>query len=237
MDFKPDDITAIIKSATEVVKTGGELVGALKLTEIGKAMLGEATAEIAESLRDKVRLYRFGNQLKAIKKAEKMVADAGFTPKAVPIKLLFPLLEGASLEDNEDLHTMWSSLLANSASRNFEKTLRPGFIAILRQLAPDEAIFLNWAFDSRDALLRDPELSSGSGLLKAAGKLGLLEYDDDKGTPTGPSTVRFLAGLDGLVAQQLIVHDDRKKRYAVSFRGQGFVSACRPPAPKSEEKS
>jgi hypothetical protein len=53
---------------------------------------------------------RVGRQLDCIKKAEKMAKEAGFTPKAVPPKILFPLLDGASMEDNEELHTMWAAL-------------------------------------------------------------------------------------------------------------------------------
>jgi len=134
----------LLKGGAEIVKTGVEIAGAFKLTEIIKAFLGDATGEIAERFKDSVRLYRYGRQLECLKKAEKMAKDAGFTPKAVPIKLLFPLLEGASLEENEDLHTMWAALLANSASPNGEK-VRPGFVAILKQMAPDEAAVLKVA--------------------------------------------------------------------------------------------
>lgn len=31
-----------------------------------------------------------------------------FTPQAVPPKIPFSLLEGASFEEDEDLHTMWA---------------------------------------------------------------------------------------------------------------------------------
>src|SRR6266478_5885319 len=65
--------------------------------------------------------------------------DANEIIKAVPPKILFPLLEGASFEENEDLHTMWAALLANAASPEDAPKVRPGFIAILRQMAPDEA--------------------------------------------------------------------------------------------------
>src|ERR1017187_1785827 len=132
------DPNELIKHAPELLKGGAALAGALKLTDVINAMLGPGTAEIAERFRDDVRLYRFGRQLACLKKAEQMAKDAGFTPKAVPIKLLFPLLEGVSLEENEDLHTMWAALLANAASPDTAK-VRAGFIAILRQMEPDEA--------------------------------------------------------------------------------------------------
>jgi len=136
------DPNETIKHAPELLKGGAELVGAFKFTDIIKAMLGPATGEVAERFRDSVRLYRYARQLECLKKAEMMAKDAGFTPKAVPIKLLFPLLEGASLEENEDLHTMWAALLANAASPTKAEQVRPGFVAILKQMAPDEAVLL-----------------------------------------------------------------------------------------------
>jgi hypothetical protein len=72
-----------------------------------------------------------------------MAHEAGFTPQPVPPKILFPLLEGASFEDNEDLHTMWAALLANAADPNTEALPQPAFSDILKQLTPDQAKFLD----------------------------------------------------------------------------------------------
>lgn len=86
---------------------------------MAKRMLGPAADEFAEGMRDQVRLYRYRRQLYCVQKAAKMAEAAGFTPNEVPSKLLFPLLEGASFEENEDLHTMWAALLANASSPNW----------------------------------------------------------------------------------------------------------------------
>src|SRR6266478_3162761 len=111
--MNPDDI---IKAVPAVAKVVGPLAAAIPLTPIIKAILGPAADELGQRFGDRVRLYRYGRSLEMLKKAEKMATEAGFTPKAVPIKLLFPLLEGASLEEDEDLHIMWAALLANAAS-------------------------------------------------------------------------------------------------------------------------
>jgi hypothetical protein len=145
------DPNELLKHAPELLKGGAAVAGALKFTDIVKAMLGPATAEIAERFRGEIRRYRYGRQLECLKKAEKMAKDAGFTPKAVPIKLLFPLLDGASLEENEDLHTMWAALLANASSPTNAGKVRPGFIAILKQMAPDEALALKVIQESEEA--------------------------------------------------------------------------------------
>src|SRR5271170_1869463 len=124
------DPNELIKAAPEIAKGAAALGAAIPFTSIVKRMLGPAADEVAEIWRDQVRVYRYGRQIKLLEKAERMAQEAGFTPQAVPPKILFPLLEGASFEDNEDLHTMWAALLANAASPHDAGKIRPGFIAI-----------------------------------------------------------------------------------------------------------
>jgi hypothetical protein len=137
------DPNELIKAAPELAKGAAAIGAAVPFTAIVKRMLGPAADELAEMWRDQVQMYRYERQLKCVQKAEKMAQEAGFTPQAVPPKILFPLLEGASFEENEDLHTMWAALLANAASPDNADKVRPGFIATLRQMAPDEAALLN----------------------------------------------------------------------------------------------
>ena len=144
--MNPDDLVR----AAPVIAKGAVAIGAsVPFTAIAKRMLGPAADEVAEMMRDHVRLYRYSRQLSCVQKAAKMAEDAGFTPNEVPSKLLFPLLEGASFEENEDLHTMWAALLANASSPKWSDGVRPGYIALLRQMAPDEGVLLNWLIQGR----------------------------------------------------------------------------------------
>lgn len=131
------DPNELIKAAPQLAKAGAAITAAVPFTAIVKRMLGPAADELAEMLRDQVRLYRYERQLKCLEKAERMAKDAGYTPQAVPPKILFPLLEGASFEENEHLCTMWAALLANAASPKNAEKVRPGFIATLQSLSPD----------------------------------------------------------------------------------------------------
>src|SRR5579862_8149869 len=129
------DPTEITKHIPEAVSVAKVAAASIPFTAIVKRMLGPAADEVAEMWRDRVRLYRYGRELKCLEKAEKMANDAGFNPKAVPIKLLFPLLEGASFEEDENLHDMWAALLANAASPENAGKVRPRFITLLREMA------------------------------------------------------------------------------------------------------
>ncbi len=133
----------------ELIAISGQLTGvaaAIPFTSIVKRMLGPAADEIAERVRDEIKLYRYGRQLSMLSKAEKLAKDAGFTPKAVPVKLLFGLLEGASLEENEDLHDKWASLLANAANPAAMVPVRPSFMDTLKLLTPEAAKLLDAAY-------------------------------------------------------------------------------------------
>lgn len=242
--MQPDEITAIIHAAPEIAEHGAELVGALKLTDIGKAILGDAAGEFAERIRDSVRLYRFGNQLKLLKKAEKMIQDAGFKPKAAPIKLLFPLLEGASLEADESLHNMWAALLANACSTEAAK-VRPGFVATLKQMAPDEAQVLEWVHKSSQGWLHH---LNGLNLKKMEIDLGFASKAES--ATTSGLNQRLTVCIDRLEAMLLIrrtyftfddldLHSRRDKqggleyvryRFDVTNLGHAFMEACRPPS-------
>ena len=131
----------IIRAAPEITKIVAPFAAAIPFTGIVKRMLGPAADELAEMWKDQIRLYRYGRQIRCIEKAKEMAQDAGFVPNPVPPKILFPLLEGASMEEDETLHNMWAALLAN-ASSEMGKLVRPSFIKLLQDMAPDEAALL-----------------------------------------------------------------------------------------------
>ncbi len=223
--MNPDDL---IHAAPVVVKSAAALGAAIPFTAIVKRMLGPAADEVAEMWRDQVRVYRYERQLKLLEKAEKMAHDAGFTPQAVPPKILFPLLEGASFEDNEDLHDMWAALLANAASPHDAGKIRPGLMAILRQMASDEAKLLNelysgeliWEMDQQDAM----DLYARLGF-------GPADSTSNQLAESLSFVRRFAECRDCLEAAQLIgLIDLTGTRLLVSTSlGASFVQTCRPP--------
>jgi hypothetical protein len=200
-------------------------------------MLGPAADELAEMWRDKIRLYRYGNQIGCIEKAEKMAQDAGFTPRAVPPKLLFPLLEGVSFEDDEDMHTMWAALLANAASPDNADKVRPGFIATLKQMSPDEASLLAWMHEQTWSAEGDSTFSE-SMLFKFYRDRGFLPpvVDSPDVRVNLAGNMRLGACVDGLEAAALVQSEGLydKRVYRLTTRGDQLIYVCRPPATKTK---
>ena len=234
------DAQEIIKHVPDIATVAGPIAAAIPFTAIVKRMLGPAADEVAEMWRDQVRLYRYERQLKCVQKAERMAQEAGFVPHVVPPKILFPLLEGASWEENEDLHTMWAALLASAATPGNDE-VRPGFIAILKQMAPDEAGLLNWLHAHCERLGFRFEVYS---LFEADNQLGWQEAES-----LGRQLSRRLSiALDSLEAVRLIrreYFDPQEQlapvmhgnpipfRFAITALGLSFIESCRPPKSNS----
>jgi Abortive infection alpha len=102
--------------------------------------------EVSEILTDKVRFWRFKNQLNLIQKAEKYVKEKGFSPKKIPMKTLVPLLEYSSLEEEDSLKEMWVNLLVNAVDPTKENINQNVYIEILKQLVSIEAKILNFCY-------------------------------------------------------------------------------------------
>ena len=106
-------------------------------------LAGPAAEEIGLMLQDQVKLYRFKNQYKILTKAKKFLEDKNIEPKPIPLRTLIPLLEGASLEDNDYLADKWAALISNAASSSLNKENHPSFSKILTELSPIDAILFD----------------------------------------------------------------------------------------------
>jgi len=181
-------------------------------------VLGGVHVELSEMLGEQVRAWRFKRQIKIMEKAEGQLAAAGIDPRSVPFRVLAPLLEGASFEDDDEMVDRWASLLANAASD--DGTVPASFPNILREMEPMHARILDRIYEQMMVLAPHMRDRFGVSRLVMAEELDMEE-----------ERVRFY--LDNLVRQRLIVGnaydsaDDLETVWLTRF-GYTFVRACRP---------
>src|SRR5437763_1825137 len=108
--------------------TGAVVIAGLKygveptaegLKEIIGKILGPSAAAVGEGIAAPLKAWakqRGDQAARTTVDAAKVLQAAEITPQSVPGRLLWPLLESASLEESEDLHLRWVGLLANSAT-------------------------------------------------------------------------------------------------------------------------
>lgn len=130
---------------TAVVKAIGEQSGEIAKKQ-AESFLSKLLDEPARALgglfADKVNARRHRNLIPVVLKAQQRLRDAGLEPKAVPLKIIHPLLENASLEDDPEIQELWANLLSNAANPDGTDPVHRIYISILTDLTPGEAKFL-----------------------------------------------------------------------------------------------
>lgn len=116
-------------------------------TDLITKLAGPAAEELGLTLQDSVKVYRFKRRIRLLQKIKEICDGAGIEPHAVPLKILLPSVEYASMEENDDLQDRWAALLANSALQDSNCQVLPAFVDILRQVTPIDAQFFDLLFE------------------------------------------------------------------------------------------
>lgn len=107
-------------------------------------------------VKDQITMWRFKNQIKMLNKAKEYCDKHKIEPKKISLKILAPLLEYSSLEENNEMQDKWSILLTNliDSKQNIENHVFP---YILSQLSKDEFFTLEKVYEN--CILRRDQLS------------------------------------------------------------------------------
>lgn len=92
-------------------------------------------------LSDQVKLWRWSNQINIIKKAQVKIEASGLNKKQIPLKVLVPIIQNSSLEQDENMQDKWANMLTNAATGSIE--ISPNYAAILNELSPIEVVILD----------------------------------------------------------------------------------------------
>lgn len=148
-----DEIEAIseaAKAAQEVAKTASNAIDAGR--EMGGFVSRFISGPLEQSigiLEDKLRYVRWERQQRLIKKAEEYSRELGISSPNRPLALknAVPLMEYATLEEDDNLQDMWVRLLVNGTNDSTGITIERSFIEILGQLSSLEAQILKSIYD------------------------------------------------------------------------------------------
>ena len=113
---------------------------------------GPAAEEFGLALQDKAKLYRYKNLIKIMEKAKKYAERSNIDIKEIPLRTLIPIIECASLEDNENLAEKWAALIANAATRDSIRKLHPSYAQILKEMSPNDAFLLDAIYETKQII-------------------------------------------------------------------------------------
>jgi hypothetical protein len=94
---------------------------------------------------DSLAFRRHVRQLRLAKRFEEIRKELGFDGPIDPIELKvgIPLIEAASLEDDDRLQDLYARLLATATNPDSKVKARRAFVSILRELGPLEVLLLD----------------------------------------------------------------------------------------------
>jgi hypothetical protein len=140
----PSDETS--KAIQEVAKATTKAIGAAeKFGSFISHFIAGPLEQGVGIFEDKLRYMRWERQLRLIARASELERQYGtnkpFHP--LPMKVAIPLLEAASLEDDDYLQDLWARLLVGAATNSAKGNLTRAHISILEQLSADEVRILH----------------------------------------------------------------------------------------------
>lgn len=200
----------------------------------------ERTAdEIGKDILTSYQRWKAGRVAETDAAAQQLLAAAGLQRMPVPGRILFPLLDYASVEEDDELRAKWAALLANAGSPGPENRILPGYVEILRQLIPVQVKVLDWIYEKFPGIdVAGPLVCQQFNLTAEdyalfASDLHRLQLVD--GRRTVPSVPMMGHGMSGSLHGSTPAGWTSTSHYAVialTPLGIGFIQACRPPAPK-----
>lgn len=199
--------------------------------EFLSAIINTPAKEAGEWAADAIRGKRFQTQVKILNKAQKLVEDSGISPGYINMKVLVPLLESGSLEDDGDIVNMWANLLATAS---VSKKVRASYVGILKGLEPVEARIMQhiyqliveeygYEFNPENeyvAFLKSDEIRNVFGLVNAEFEQAIDNLYRLKLLSPPASTLDFIENKDIPFAHYT------KKEIGVTYLGYHFCLAC-----------
>lgn len=133
------------KAVEEVAKATGKAIDLAQ--KVGSFVSKYADGSVKQGIgifEDKLKYMRWERQVRLMKRADQFMEEMGLDEPNNPIKLKFaiPLLQAATLEDDDYLQDLWAKLLVNSSNKNSDVELTRTYIDILERLTPYEAKIL-----------------------------------------------------------------------------------------------
>lgn len=156
-----NEIIETAKATQEVAKaTTKGLEVSEKVGFFVAKVLGEPIEQAVGILGDKLKFMRWERKIRLIDRVEEISEQRGNVGKEIPVppKLAIPIIENASLEEDNLLQDLWAKMIVSAQDHELKSKVRSAFIDIIKQLESRDVIFLDALYRSAlSALVQHPE--------------------------------------------------------------------------------
>src|SRR5882724_6035158 len=142
MPQNPVDVGKQAKDIAEAANVGVDAVA--KLGTFVDNVFGNAIKNGLGLVGDKLAYYRLERAIELQHKVEQRLKAKGIDAKRyVPVSFGLPILEKATVEENDDLQKLWANLLTNALDPKYTGNITRNFVSILSDIEPSDARILD----------------------------------------------------------------------------------------------
>lgn len=93
---------------------------------------------------DRLKYMRWERQVRLMQRSSELLDELGISDnvRPVPLNVAVPLLQAATLEENDELQDRWAKLLVNAMDPKSRVEIRRFFVSVLEDFGPLEAVLL-----------------------------------------------------------------------------------------------
>lgn len=205
------------------------------------SVIGEPTTELAGMWVDRLKFLRAKRGLELMERWKSMLEERGIkSPQPVPPKLAIPIIENASLEDDDELFDLWATLLTTAADPKTEKgSVRSAFVGIIQELEPEDAKILDAIYQALESVQSLPFAIVSNRLFALLSRDGRLSISKEAFRVSIENLIRLRCLSEFVEKKAIAIDDGRHSPYVenVSFShgsaslkltplGRAFVQAC-----------
>jgi hypothetical protein len=141
MSEVPDPTGGWAKATEATANASKEAIQAGR--DLGSFVSGPA-GEIVGMLWDHLKVVRFERQIRLRDRVHHFLTERSMDSptRTIPLKIGLPLLDHATLEEDDELQDIWARLLINGGDANSGVELRKAFVSILADLSAFDAQLL-----------------------------------------------------------------------------------------------
>jgi len=217
-----DELIEGSKAISEVSKFG------VKTLETGEKIGGFITRltginddSIIGLLNDRVQFFRWEGQCRMADKYNKKFPKQLMQP--IPPKFLIPILENASLEENDDLQDLWVNLLGSWTNAEYKEEKRMTYIDTIKFLTPQDAKILDiiYKYDRENRRTESIENEEFFDRFATIKKDEVFKEIDDE---------TYFLSIDNLIKLRCVkvanTWGGGGKIVTITYLGINFVEAC-----------
>jgi len=135
----------VSKAVQETARTSNK---AIESFDKAGNFLGEVFGDLVKDsvglVSDRLKFFRIERFFSFKEKTEKKLKEKGIKVTIpIPPKLALPLIEAATVENDDSLQQRWSNMLSNAIDPSFKGSITRNFVSILEQMNPSDVIILD----------------------------------------------------------------------------------------------